>query len=219
MRPSRVVTAALLTTFSVAAGAASFDCSKAAKPLEKLICSDPALDAADTQMGELYKQTNASFPVKGFVTSTQKAFNAGYSTCLIDGRGKPQTGAAAVRQCLTSINGRIAELQAMAQARVYSNAKGKFTPEDVVILVYRANEQNRIRFWGSWMPDAYQPKAFPDGFICDIDEALMPVKGGFKTAQTDETVIQISEAAVKLSEYIMCSPRNGIAEDSYPRMR
>lgn len=219
MRYSRLVIACLLATFGATANAASFDCSKAAKPLEKLICSDPGLDAADTQMGDAYKQANAAVPLKGFVAATQKAFNASYATCLLDGRGKPQTGAAAVKQCLQTISGRIAELQAMAQAKIYSSAKGKFTPEDVAILVYRDNGKNMIRLWGNWMPDAYQPRGFPDGYICDLNDELMPVKGGFKTEQTGDAVIQISETAVNLSEYIMCTPRNGIGDGAYPRVR
>ena len=39
-----------------AAFAASFDCTKAATTLEKTICNDPRLNAADTQMGDVYRQ-------------------------------------------------------------------------------------------------------------------------------------------------------------------
>lgn len=50
-----------------AVSAASFDCAKTAKPLEKLICANPELDAADAKMGELYKQVSAGFQLNGFL--------------------------------------------------------------------------------------------------------------------------------------------------------
>lgn len=43
-----------LLLLPLSAGAASFDCSKAAAPDEKAICADPALSNLDTQMATLY---------------------------------------------------------------------------------------------------------------------------------------------------------------------
>lgn len=44
-----------LLSFSLAAGAASFDCSKARSYSEKLICSDPELSKLDEDLGTVYR--------------------------------------------------------------------------------------------------------------------------------------------------------------------
>lgn len=46
-------------SFSGFASAASFDCSKAKKPAENLICGAPALSKLDSQMGDLYRKNLA----------------------------------------------------------------------------------------------------------------------------------------------------------------
>lgn len=202
------------------ANAASFDCGKASKPLEKFICATPELDAADAKMGEIYKQVNASFPLKGFVPITQRMFVAGYNSCMVDGRtGKIQTDSAAANRCTKYVNERNAELQGYLQAKVYSNATGKFDQESLAILNYVNNGKNMIRLWGNWMPDAYNPKPFPAGVVCDINAELIPTKGGYKTDQTDDVIIQITDLSVNLSGSIMCTPRTSISDGAYKRVR
>ena len=215
-----VVFATMYAAVSGLASAASFDCGKASKPLEKLICSNPELDAADAKMGELYKQANSAFPLKGFVPVTQKYFVSNYGACLYDGRtGKPQADNAAVGRCIKSVNERNAELQSYLQAKVYSNAPGKYDQEELAILVYAINGKNMVRLWGNWMHDAYNPKPFPSGVVCDISTQLIPTKGGFKTDQTDDVVIQVTDSNVNLNGSIMCTPRTSISEGSYKRVR
>ncbi len=211
------LTASVLVVSS--ASAASFDCAKARRPIEKLICSNPELDAADTRMGEVFKQVNAGFPMKGFLLATQRVFLAGYVNCMNDDYGKPMVAAEGARRCVAMVRARIAELETQALAKVYSNADAKFTHEDLAILVYTAQGRQKIRLWGNWMPDAYNPKPFPQGMLCDLDDELKPAKGGFMTASTDDAVFQVSDAAVQISEHIMCTPRNGIAPGAYRRMR
>lgn len=212
------LTGALLL-FSGAASAASFDCGKARRPLEKLICSSPELDAADTRMGEVFKQVNAGFPLKGFLLATQRVFLLGYPFCMTDDRGKSLSGAEAARRCAAMVRARTAEIEAQALAKIYSNADGKFTHESLAILVYSADGRKRIRLWGNWMPDAYNPQPFPEGKLCDLDEELKPVKGGYMIAMSDEAVFSMSDASLNISEYIMCTPRNGIGPGAYPRAR
>jgi len=208
-----------LLTLSASAWSASFDCAKARKPLEKLICSSPELDAADTRMGDVFKQVNAGFPLKGYVLTTQRVFLSGYAYCMMDGKGKPATWPDAVQRCVKSVQQRTAELQSLVQAKVYSDATDKFTQDNLAILVYPVNGRNRIRLWGNWMPDAYNPKPFPEGVVCDIDDELKPVKGGFATDSTDDAVIAITDTAVTTRGHIMCSPRTGIGEGTYRRVR
>lgn len=220
MNATRLLAIVYLGVFCGVAYSASFDCAKAAKPLEKLICANPELDAADAKMGELYKQVNAGFPLKGFLPVTQKMFLSGYSSCLIDGRtGKSQTDSAAAGRCVKYVNERNSELQSYAQSKVYSNASGKFDQENLAILTYANSGKNMIRLWGNWMPDAYNHKPFPAGVVCDINAELIPTKGGFKTELTDNTVFQVTDSSVRLSESIMCSPRTSISEDTYKRVK
>ena len=199
--------------------AASFDCAKAQRPLEKLICSNPQLNSADEQMGQTFKEINASFPLKGFALLTQRRFIADYPTCMLDGKGKTVATPATANACLQMVQSRIAELRQYGQSKVYSNAKGKFTQDDLAILITTSGAKSQIKFWGNWMPDAYQPAPFPQGRLCEFEADLIPAKGGFKTDQTDDVIISISDAAVQLSGFISCSPRTGIADGTYKRIK
>lgn len=200
------------------ASAASFDCAKARRPIEKLICNNPELDVADTRMGEVFKQVNAGFPLKGFFLATQRVFISDYPYCMSDDTGRVTSGAEAVRRCIAVVRERTAEMQVQAFAKVYANTNGKFTHEDLAILVFPSNGRQRIQLWGNWMPDAYQPKPFPDGKLCNLDEELQPTKGGYMTASTQDAVFSISDSAVRISEHIMCTPRTGIAPGTYRRI-
>jgi uncharacterized protein YecT (DUF1311 family) len=199
--------------------AASFDCAKAQRPLEKLICSNPQLNSADEQMGQTFKEINASFPLKGFALLTQRRFIADYPTCMLDGKGKTVATPATANACLQMVQARIAELRQYGQSKVYSNAKGKFTQDDLAILITTSSAKSQVKFWGNWMPDAYQPAPFPQGRLCEFEADLIPAKGGFKTDQTDDVIISISDAAVQLSGFISCSPRTGIADGTYKRIK
>lgn len=199
--------------------AASFDCAKAKRPLEKLICSNPQLNSADEQMGNTFKEINASFPLKGFALLTQRRFIAEYPTCMLDGKGKAVATPATANACLQMVQSRINELRQYGQSKVYSNANGKFTQDDLAILVSSSGAKSQIKFWGNWMPDAYQPAPFPEGRLCDFEAELIPGKGGFKTDQTDDVIISISDSTVQLSGFISCSPRTGIADGSYKRIK
>ena len=156
--------------------AASFDCAKAQRPLEKLICSNPQLNSADEQMGQTFKEINASFPLKGFALLTQRRFIADYPTCMLDGKGKTVATPATANACLQMVQSRIAELRQYGQSKVYSNAKGKFTQDDLAILITTSGAKSQIKFWGNWMPDAYQPAPFPQGRLCDLEADLIPAK-------------------------------------------
>ena len=47
-----------------ATGAASFDCAKAAAPVEKMICASPEVSALDGQLGALYGQAKSAEAVR-----------------------------------------------------------------------------------------------------------------------------------------------------------
>lgn len=201
--------------------AASFDCAKARSPLEKLICSQPELDAADTRMGEAYRKANAAVPLKGFVATTHRVFLAEYRSCAMSAPNRPLPTAQAVRQCVAAADRRSQELEGYTQARFYSEvAKGKaFTQDDLAILVSTGPGESRIRLWGNWMPDAYDPKPFPMGVVCDLEGRLLPAKGGVKAEFDEDVPMQVTDTMVKIGGHIMCTPRNGVAEGNYPRVR
>lgn len=212
-----LVALALMSSVSTAF-AASFDCTKAKRPLEKFICSSPQLDSADEQLGQAFKEVNATFPLKGFVMTTQRSFLSEYPSCMMDRTGKSVANPMTEGACLKMIQTRINELRQYGKAKVYSDAAGKFTQENIAILVYPKDGKSFIQFWGNWMPDAYQPAPFPAGHFCNIEDRLMPAQGGFKTGSTDDSIITITEGSVKLSAWIMCSPRTGISEGIYKRV-
>lgn len=215
-----VLAAGLLLTTTVA-HSASFDCARARSPLEKLICSQPELDAADTRMGEAFRKANAAVPLKGFVGLTQRVFLLEYRGCAFAAPNRPLPTAQAARQCAALANRRADELDSFAAAQFYSQVdKGKaFTQDDLAILIMAGPGAQRIQLWGNWMPDAYDPKPFPQGVLCDLQSPLNPAKGGFKADFDDDVLIQVSAQAVKIGGHLMCTPRNGVGEGVYPRVR
>jgi uncharacterized protein YecT (DUF1311 family) len=161
----------------VAAGsawAASFDCAKAKSKLEVLVCSTPALNAADEAMGQAYQAANAGFPIKGFVRASQAVFLGEYRACASD-RAKDKGAAACTALALR----RTQELQELLSDTIYADGITSYTPEDALLLVGERNGQAYLKIFGSWMPDAYRPKPFPDGFICNEEFALVREASGF----------------------------------------
>jgi len=76
--------------FSPVALAASFDCSKAAKPHEKIICADPALSKLDEALAQTYTRLMADLPaaLKPALQKSQRSWLAyGPLACSGDGRG------------------------------------------------------------------------------------------------------------------------------------
>jgi uncharacterized protein len=202
------------------AGAASFNCDKAKSLLEKTICSSPELDAADTRMGEAYREAVKAFPVQGFVPATQKMFlRSTYASCVGDERSAKKPEAKRLADCLEAAESRIRVLNEYQTAKVYSESR-KFDPEGMVFTVFARNGKTMVRYFGSWMPDAFRPKPYPDGFICD-DESEVKVVKGVSTIEAggDEVPVKIADGKFTLGAFISCSPRNGIGEGDYSRVK
>lgn len=94
--------------------AASFDCNKAAKPHEKIICADPALSKADEALAQAYTRLMADLPaaLKPALQKSQRSWLAyGPLTCSSDGRGTIKDKAA-FAQCLkTEYDNRLTTLK------------------------------------------------------------------------------------------------------------
>ena len=182
--------------------AASFDCKKASMTQEKLICSDPVLNAADEKLGEAYKVARKNFPVKKFISLSQKAFLLEYRYCAAAEEGRERN----IEFCLGLAKERTEELLDLATANVYSDKKGKFTVEDLVITISTHRAPPVLRYWGHWMPDAYRRKPFPDGFLCHDNIELKLVDGRLIAADPDIKIL-INNDKISIGD-ILCSARN-----------
>ncbi len=84
----RLIIAMLLLTIAAYVHAASFDCTKAAKPVEKLICSEDEVSRLDEQMVLSYKEALAKSSDSKILRSEQRLWLANVrnkcreSTCL-----------------------------------------------------------------------------------------------------------------------------------------
>lgn len=210
-----ILLAAATALLSSASHAASFDCTKARRPLEKLICAHPELDAADTRMGEVFRRVHRGSPLPGFVMLTQRLFLEGYPYCM-DKRSSTD----AVRNCVASVRERTDELETIGRARLYSDANPPYTHDQLIVLLYTVDGRNMIRLWGNWMPHMIEAKPFPSGSWCDITDTLKPAAGGgWRTDTTGDTIFRISDASISISGHVTCTPRTGIGEGTYRRVR
>ncbi len=107
---------AILTTIGLTpeARAASFDCSKAAKPHEKIICADPNLSKADEALSQAYSRLMADLPgaLKPALQKSQRSWLAyGPLACSHDGRGTIKDNAAFAQCLLAEYDSRLATLK------------------------------------------------------------------------------------------------------------
>ncbi len=110
MRRAGLAVACLILSVSQA-GAASFDCAKASRPADKLICSDPALSQADSTLADAYKRAMSaqrSDADRAALREAQRAWIAGRDAkCL--------RNASAVACMKTAYDLRIATLTGRSQ--------------------------------------------------------------------------------------------------------
>lgn len=86
----RIILAAVVLLAPAAAAAPSFDCAKAATPVEKLICADSGLSAADAALAASYTTLTAAHPdLKDSLRDGQRQWLSARSTCL-DGKRAAQ---------------------------------------------------------------------------------------------------------------------------------
>jgi hypothetical protein len=197
---------------------ASFDCSKAQSNHEKFICNTPELSILDEKMRNAFKNVKKSVPLNGFVLETQRRFLLEYSNCLYLKGNKEQTPEA-ITGCVEHLKARINELENYAQSIIYSDANKKYVASNLAILIFSQNNKKMIRLWGNYMPDAYDPKPFPNGFFCDISAELIPIQNNFKTLETADVLFNISHKKVIISNFISCNPRSGISSGEYLRSK
>lgn len=200
----------LLAAVTQSAQAASFDCGKARTPLERRICADPALAKADEDLAKAYAETLRTFVIPDFVKDSQRAWLFEAPQCLEN------------NSCVALFQERAETLRLYRTAKVYTDYGKAFDREKTTLLVYERGGKPWLDWYGDWMPDAYRPKPFPDGFLARDSGELIPAKNGkFTLADHDDAMISISDAKVSFGgEYGMnLSARQGFIHGDFPRVR
>ena len=199
------------------AQAASFDCSKAKSKLEKRVCSDPALGKADEQLAKAYSKALKGFIIPGFIKESQRAWLYSASYCLTAGTGDDPNG----KSCVDLYAGRVAALNAYANAKVYTDYAKKYSHDGVTLLTYQKDDALWLEWFGAWMPDAYKPKPFPDGFLAQDSGKLIAKGSQFGLADHDDAIISISDEKINFGgEFGMSlSARQGPLHGDYVRVK
>jgi len=200
----------VLFLFTNYAYSASFDCKKASTQHEKLICNNPELSEADSQLGNTYSSILKKFKFPELIKQDQRSWLYGYRNCGV------------IAKCLDLIKERINDLGKYEKASLYTNYKeNKFIVHEGTIVVFDESNVKTARFLGNWMTDmGMDPnniKGYPfDGVWCDLDLELIK-KGNLFIPKDNypEITLMIDATKIILKGNIMCSPRTGFTEGTY----
>ena len=203
-----IITLFLLPSVSIAA---SFDCKKASTEQENLICSSPDLNEADEKMGEAYRYALKNFPIKGFILLSQRHFLSQYRGCDV-GKSKKEK----VNACLVKAGERTRILLELSNANVYSRDSKNFTIDGLVITISKDLNHPILRYWGYWMPDAYDPEPFPKGWICDDTEELKISNNRLISKDSSKKILVYNDR-IEIHE-ITCSARQPTIKGTFPRI-
>ena len=216
-----LLTAALLITGLLVpvgtAQAASFDCKKAKSKLEKRVCSDPALSKADEQLAKAYNEALKGFVVPSFIKDSQQAWLSWAPLCLGAGTADDPKG----QSCVDLYAARTETLRLYPTAKVYSNYAKNFSHDEATLLVYNKDKALWLEWYGNWMPDAYKPKPFPDGFLT-LESGKLIAKGAhYGLEEHDDADITISDENINFGgEFGMSlSARQGSLKGDYKRVK
>jgi uncharacterized protein len=152
--------------------AASFDCAKARSPMEKQICSDPSLSAADEELGTVWRSTLKTFPLPAFLRKSQQLWlkEAADHTCV----SKVQAA-----DCLRAFKSRTELLGNLSRAKVYTNCGKEFSIDCVSMAVFDRGGESFLWMYGAWMPDMNNPQPPPYGFLLDEVSRIVKTKGKY----------------------------------------
>jgi hypothetical protein len=197
--------------------AASFDCNKAKTRIEKRICSDPALSKADEQLAIAYSETLKAFIVPEFIKDSQRSWLSTVPSCLTAGTGDNPDG----QTCIGLYLSRIEALHLYATAKVYSNYGRNYSYDRVTMLVYRKDNALWLEWFGDWMPDAYKPKPFPNGFLAQDGGKLIPKGDRYGLEDRDDADISVSDDKISFGgEFgMMLTARQAPLKGDYARVK
>ena len=199
------------------AQAASFDCKKSKSKLEKRVCSDPALGKADEQLAKAYNEALKGFVIPGFIKDSQRAWLNSAPVCLDAGTADDPEG----KSCVDVYTARTDALHSYLTAKVYTNYAKKFDHELVTLLVYKKDNALWLDWYGDWMPDAYKPKPFPEGFLAQESSKLVPQGNKFGLEDRTDAEISVSDDKITFGgEFGMSvSARQAALKGDYPRVK
>jgi uncharacterized protein YecT (DUF1311 family) len=194
--------------------AASFDCAKARTPLEKKICREPALSQADEALAKVYQQRLRDFPIPAFIKDSQRAWLNLAQQCLyFESSHSGET-------CLGLFQVRIDALTRYRDAKIYTNYGKAFDHEQTTLLLYEKNGGLWLDWYGDWMPDAYRPKPFPDGYLADDGGALIGKDGTYTIADHDDAIVTVTEDKITFDGVGMSlSARQGFVNGDFLRVK
>ncbi|WP_294532473.1 lysozyme inhibitor LprI family protein [uncultured Rhodoblastus sp.] len=197
------------------AQSASFNCAKAKTPLEVKICREPALGKADEALAKVYQQRLRDFPIPTFIKDSQRAWLSMTQQC-------PQFEASnSGDTCLGLYRARIDALNHYGNAKIYTDYGKAFSHEQTTLLLYEKNGGLWLDWYGDWMPDAYRPKPFPDGYLAQDGGALTAKDGKYAIADHDDATVTVTDDKITFGgEYGMSlSARQGFLHGDYPRVK
>ena len=220
MKPTMLAAALLITGLLVPVGiaqAASFDCKKAKSKLEKRVCSDPALGKADEQLAKAYNEALKGFVIPEFIKDSERAWLNSVSGCLSAGTPDDPEG----KSCVDIYAARAETLHLYQTAKVYTNYGKKFDHEKVTMLVYKKDNALWMDWYGNWMPDAYKPKAFPEGWLAMESSKMLPKGNKFAIEERTDADISLTDDKITFGgEFGMSvSSRQESIKGDYPRVK
>jgi hypothetical protein len=144
--------------------AASFNCAKAQSPLEKAICSNPTLSAADDELNSVWRSTIKTFPLPAFLRSTQQMWLKNTAACT---KAQPGSCVDAFRERTTFLKNLGLPVSSGVSIKVYTNYGKEFSIDFVTLVVFETDTAAFIWMYGDWMPDMNHPEPPPNGFLLD----------------------------------------------------
>ena len=204
----------LLGLAAPALRAASFDCAKARTPLERKICREPALSKADEALTKIYQQRLHDFPIPAFIKDSQRAWLNLAQQCLyFESSHSGET-------CLSLFQARIDALTRYRDAKIYTDYGKSFDHDQTTLLLYEKNGGLWLDWYGDWMPDAYRPKPFPDGYLADDGGALIGKDGTYTIADHDDAIVSVTEDKITFGGVGMSlSARQGFVNGDFLRVK
>ena len=194
--------------------AASFDCAKAKTPLELKICREPALGKADEALAKVYRERLRDFPIPGFIKDSQRAWLNMAQQCLLLETSKSSD------TCLSLYQARIEALDHYGDAKIYTDYGKAFDHEQTTLLLYERNGGLWLDWYGDWMPDAYRPKPFPDGYLAQDGGALIAKDGKYTSTDHDDAIVTIIEEKITFGgDGMSLTARQGSVRGDFPRVK
>ena len=128
------------------ANAASFNCAKAGRSVEKAICSDEKLSKLDERLSEVYKLALKEYPVKNYLKFRQRDWNKNHDCDREEKVEKKYI------ECLVErYETRISQLTNLSAVKIYATSKDfDFAGGDAVAEIREQKGALSISIWGGF---------------------------------------------------------------------